>query len=497
MNGNRYQRGMTFSQALKWNTGTCRRNDKGKEQVTGIMRPNTDVRHRGGVPRSSYDASVMEVERRGNINQLSDSQQLNKRRTAVPKAKPFTISKRVVWEAFKDVKRNRGSAGLDYESIEAFEENLSRNLYKIWNRMSSGTYFPPPVKAVDIPKKCGGFRTLGIPTVADRVAQAVVKRTIEQDLEKLFHKDSYGYRPGRSAIDAIATLRQRCWKQKWVVEFDIRKAFDSIDHDLLMRAVDRDILIPWCRLYISRWLKAPIVTFESNRIKRKKGFPQGGVISPLLMNLFMHYAFDLWMERNFPRACFVRYADDAVVNCSSYSEAQSIMEALKIRLSECCLTLNEDKSSIVQCLMGNNRRHLDKVSFTFLGYTFQPRAAKRTDGKLFLSFSPGASIRAKSSLIEKINRLRIPRRTSMSLKDISDLLRPTIQGWWNYFSKYHKSTLIEIGYKIDLILSKWVRRKYRRFRYRKRASGALIREISKKEPSLFPHWMYRKTRIAG
>jgi RNA-directed DNA polymerase len=298
-------------------------------------------------------------------------------------AKPYCIAKRTVWEASQQVKANRGAAGIDEETITMFEQNLPKNLYKLWNRMSSGSYFPPPVKQVEIPKAKGGTRKLGVPTVADRVAQTVVKLLIEPILDPIFHPDSYGYRPGRSAKQAVAITRERCWRYDWVVEFDIKAAFDQIDHGLLEKAVRTHIKDDWILLYIERWLTAPFETAAGTRIARDRGTPQGGVVSPILMNLFMHYAFDRWMQRDFPQCPFARYADDAVVHCRSQKQAEELLQAIASRLAECGLTMHPEKSKIVYCKDSNRRQAYPNVIFTFLGFTFRPRKASSRQGQLF------------------------------------------------------------------------------------------------------------------
>ncbi len=253
----------------------------------------------------------MGVERRGCI--VWSYSLINLRREeSLDKAKPFSISKREVWEAFKRVKVNQGGAGVDGQTIAEFEGDLSNNLYKLWNRMSSGSYFPPPVRRVEIPKGDGGNRPLGIPTVSDRVAQMVVKRYLEPKLEEHFHEDSYGYRPLKSAIEAVGVARERCWRNDWVLDLDIKGFFDNIDHDLLMSAVQRHTDCKWVLLYLERWLKAPVQLADGRLVEREKGTPQGGVISPLLANLFLHYAFDEWMRRKCPSIRFERYADDMI-----------------------------------------------------------------------------------------------------------------------------------------------------------------------------------------
>ena len=285
--------------------------------------------------------------------------------------KPYVIAKRAVWEAYQQVKANRGAAGIDDETIVMFEQNLSRNLYKLWNRMSSGSYFPPPVKQVEIPKAKGGTRKLGIPTVSDRIAQTVVKRIIEPMLDPIFHPDSYGYRPGRSAKQAIAVTRKRCWQYDWVVEFDIKAAFDQMDHGLLLKAVRIHIREGWILLYVERWLTAPFEIAEGEQLQRERGTPQGGVVSPILMNLFMHYAFDTWMKRNNPQCPFARYADDAVVHCRTQEQAKEVIQSIALRLAECGLTMHPEKSKIVYCKDSNRTKPYPHVNFTFLGFTFR------------------------------------------------------------------------------------------------------------------------------
>ena len=277
--------------------------------------------------------------------------------------KPFNITKKQVYEAYKAVKSNQGAAGVDKETIEQFESNLQGNLYKLWNRMSSGSYFPPPVRAVSIPKKSGGERILGVPTVADRVAQMVVKQLIEPDLDPIFLADSYGYRPGKSALDAIGVTRERCWRYNWVLEFDIKGLFDNIDHELLLRAVRKHVKCKWALLYIERWLTAPMELVDGTRVERTRGTPQGGVISPILANLFMHYTFDLWMARTFPELPWCRYADDGLVHCRVEHEAERVKAALQARLTECHLEIHPTKTRIVYCKDGKRKGEYPNTKF--------------------------------------------------------------------------------------------------------------------------------------
>ena len=292
--------------------------------------------------------------------------------------KPFMIEKRRVYEAYKAVKSNQGSAGVDSQTIEQFEADLKGNLYKIWSRMSSGTYFPPPVRAV--------------PTVADRVAQTVVKQLIEPDLDAIFLADSYGYRPGKSALDAIGVTRKRCRKYDWVLEFDIKGLFDNIDHELLLRAVRKHVQCRWALLYIERWLRAPMKREDGTIVERTRGTPQGGVVSPILANLFMHYTFDLWMVRTYPDLPWCRYADDGLVHCRTEQEAEVLKTALQARLSECQLELHPTKTRIVCCNVMNRRDACPNVKFDFLGYCFRPRRAMRpSDRKVLGGFTPAVS----------------------------------------------------------------------------------------------------------
>lgn len=316
--------------------------------------------------------------------------------------KPFSIAKREVWEAYQQVKANRGAAGIDEETITMFEQNLSQNLYKLWNRMSSGSYFPPPVKQVEIPKAKGGTRKLGIPTISDRVAQTVAKRAIEPILEPIFHPDSYGYRPGRSAKQAVAVTRKRCWQFDWVVEFDIKSAFDQIDHGLLMKAVRSHIKEGWILLYIERWLTAPFEKIDGERLPRERGTPQGGVVSPILMNLFMHYTFDAWMKRTNPTCPFARYADDAVVHCRTRKHAEEVMQCIALRLAECRLTMHPEKSRVVYCKDSNRTASYPHVHFTFLSFTFRPRKAIDRRKRVFTNFLPGVSADALKRMRKEV-----------------------------------------------------------------------------------------------
>ncbi|XDA04410.1 group II intron reverse transcriptase/maturase (plasmid) [Cupriavidus sp. Agwp_2] len=401
--------------------------------------------------------------------------------------KPYRIAKRTVWEAYQLVKANRGAAGVDDETIAMFEQNLSGNLYKLWNRMSSGSYFPPPVKQVEIPKAKGGTRKLGVPTVSDRTAQTVVKLMIEPILDPVFHEDSYGYRPGKSAKQAIAVTRKRCWQNDWVVEFDIKAAFDQIDHALLLKAVRRHIKEDWILLYIERWLTAPFET-EDGALPRTRGTPQGGVVSPILMNLFMHYAFDSWMRRTHSQCPWARYADDAVVHCRSQAQAEEVMRDIASRLEDCGLTMHPEKSKIVYCKDSNRTGAYPNVQFTFLGFTFRPRRAVNKYGRRFTNFLPSVSNDALKRMRQTVRGWRMHRQTPAVLAGLAKQCNPILQGWWNYYGAFYQTGMLPLYRYIDEKLAQWARRKYKTLRRHERRSVAWLRKMKLISPVLFAHW---------
>jgi RNA-directed DNA polymerase len=403
--------------------------------------------------------------------------------------KPFNIDKKQVFEAFKAVKSNGGAAGVDGQTLEQFEADLKNNLYKVWNRMSSGTYFPPPVRAVSIPKKSGGQRILGVPTVGDRVAQMVVKRAIEPILDPVFLPDSYGYRPGKSALDAVGVTRQRCWKYDWLVEFDIKGLFDNIDHELLLRAVRKHVTCTWALLYIERWLKAPMVQEDGTKVERDRGTPQGGVVSPILANAFLHYAFDLWMTRAYPDLPWCRYADDGLVHCRSEQEALAFKAALQTRLAECHLELHPTKTKIVYCRDRKRRRKYPNVKFDFLGYCFRPRLVRRLrDNSLFCGFNPAVSPSAMKAMRDAIRQLNIRRQTQRSLADIAQLLNPLLRGWIGYYGRFAPSALSPLLRYVNNTLVAWAMRKFKRFKNHKTRAGRFFERLSKERADLFAHW---------
>ena len=408
-------------------------------------------------------------------------------------AKPFPVTKRQVWEAYKRVKANQGGAGVDGQTLEDFERDLGGNLYKLWNRMASGSYMPPPVKRVEIPKEGGGVRPLGVPTVADRVAQMVVKQVLEPELEGHFHPDSYGYRPGKSAHQAIGQARKRCWHNDWVLDLDIKGFFDNIDHSLLLKALRRHTDERWILLYTERWLQAEVEMPDGKREARGKGTPQGGVASPLLANLFLHYAFDAWMRREFPNIPFERYADDAVCHCRSEAQANYLREALQRRLAQCGLELHPEKTRVVYCKDGDRTGEHPVTSFDFLGYTFRARRSKNWKGKYFVNFSPAVSGKAAKAIRREVRGWKLPCRSDKSLNDLARMFNAAIRGWVNYYSAYYKSALYPTLRHIDRKLVRWATRKFKRLRGHRARAERWLRRIARRDGALFAHWrlLYR------
>jgi RNA-directed DNA polymerase len=409
------------------------------------------------------------------------------------KAKPFCIPKREVWEAYKGIKANQGAAGVDGQSIEEFERDLGNNLYRLWNRLSSGSYFPPPVRRVDIPKGDGRTRPLGIPTVTDRIAQMVVRRYLEPILEPVFHSDSYGYRTGRSAHQALSVARQRCWKYDWVLDLDVKGFFDTIDWNLLMRAVRTHTDCPWVLLYIERWLKAPVCMPDGTLVSRERGTPQGSVVSPILANLFLHYTFDRWMQECYPAVPFERYADDIVCHCRSEAQTRSLWAALEVRFEACKLELHPQKTKIVYCKDANRHEQYPNQKYDFLGYTFRPRSAMNRNGKLFVSFAPAVSDKAATNLRQRIRRWRLHRRNDLALVDLAQWTRPVLAGWVRYYGRFHPSELCRALRSLDYFLVRWAQRKYKRLRGRYMRAWDWLRRVKARQPTLFAHWISEVT----
>ena len=409
------------------------------------------------------------------------------------KGKSYDIPKRLLWDAWLKVKENGGAAGADGVTIEQFEENLSGNLYRLWNRMSSGSYFPGPVRAVEIPKKGkqGGIRVLGIPSVVDRVAQAAAAMALEPGVEPIFHEDSYGYRPGRSPVDAVAVCRERCFRKDWVLDLDIRAFFDSVPWDLMLKAVAHHTDQQWVVLYVERWLKAPMRRPDGTLAPRVKGTPQGSPISPCLANLFLHYGLDAWMVREFPTVQFERFADDAVIHCVSERQARVVRDAVARRLADVGLDLHPDKTRIVYCKDSNRRRDYEEISFTFCGYMFRPRRAynKRT-GEVFTSFLPAVSPEKLTAMSRRVASWRIHRRTTLTLDDLAAPINLRLRGWLAYFTAFCPTAVIPLCRRIDRHLVRWARWKYKRLERSEKRARAWLGAVRSRAPDLFAHWRY-------
>lgn len=403
-------------------------------------------------------------------------------------SKQYEIPKRVVIEAYQKVKANKGSAGIDGINFQKFEEKLNNNLYKIWNRMSSGSYFPQPVMAVEIPKKSGGVRRLGIPTITDRIAQMVARMYVERAVEPLFCDDSYGYRPNKSALDAVEMTRKRCWRYDYVIELDVKGLFDNIDHELLMRVVHKHVRETWACLYIERWLKTPFVLKNGEKIERNAGTPQGGVISPVLANMFLHYVFDMWMKRNFPQAPFERYADDGVVHCRTKEEALYIKGCLAKRFADCKLELHPTKTRIVYCKDKDRTKDEDLTEFDFLGYTFKAVYVMCRDGKPRLNFIAFVSKTSAKTFRDKIKKLEIHKKTGCKIDMIAEMLNPLLRGWINYFGKFNPSAMRYTLQCIERRVVKWAMSKYKSLRGHRRKAERWLETVRKREPKLFAHW---------
>jgi len=402
--------------------------------------------------------------------------------------KPYSIPKHLILQAFRRVRANQGAAGVDGQSLAAFEKDLKDQLYKIWNRMSSGSYVPPPVRLVEIEKKDGGMRPLGIPTVADRVAQTVVNLVLEPIVEPVFHRDSYGYRPGRSAHDAVAQARQRCFEFDWVIDLDIKGFFDSIPHELVERAVARHTDLAWVRLYVGRWLRAPLQQPDGTVVPRTMGTPQGGVISPLLANLFLHYAFDAWMQLHYPGVPFERYADDVMVHCRSEEQAEKVLAAIAERFAECGLALHPTKTRIVYCKDDNRPGKAEHVSFDFLSFTFRARPARGRQGRIFFGFLPAISRRAVQDIHQQVRDWRLTAKTHLQWDEVAALLAPVIRGWWAYYGRFYSSATAQALQSVNRALVRWVQRKSQRGHRRWRAAFGWLARLARRAPNSFVLW---------
>jgi len=473
--------------------GKSYKNGKGKAQAGQTsVRPNTDVLYDVGLSHSSVEASVMGVERRAEVTQLRLPLTTPKGgRDSGAETKSIPITKRMIWDSYKRVRRNKGAAGIDEETIAMYEERLQDNLYMLWNRMSSGSYFPPPVLEVEIAKDDGRKRKLGVPTVNDRVAQQVIKSYLEPRFEAEFSPQSYGYRPLKSAHQAVEQVRKNVRYRHWVIDMDISGFFDNMSHEHLQKAIERHVQEKWAKMYITRWLQAPIEDRKGNKRTRDgKGTPQGGVISPLLANLFLHYGFDKWLEKTYPDLCFVRYADDIIVHCNSQEEAEEVLMAIKERLRECCLQLNEEKTKIVYCKRDIRRDKFKTVQFDFLGFSFQPRPTSTKDGVMFVGYDCAISRKSENKIVEEFRKSEFHRWTTSSIYRIAEAFNPKIRGWINYYGKFRIHKLMRIFRIFHWRLIKWAVKRYGRFGGSMHKAGRWLRDLANSYPGLFVHWHY-------
>jgi group II intron reverse transcriptase/maturase len=408
--------------------------------------------------------------------------------------KSFDIPKTLIWEAYQKVKANKGAAGVDEQSLADFAREEKKNLYKVWNRMSSGSYFPPPVKAVQIPKAGGkGVRVLGVPTVADRIAQTAAAMVLEPRVEPMFHIDSYGYRPGRSALDAVSRCRQRCWKYRWVIDLDIQAFFDTVPHQPVLAAVEKHTDQPWILLYVKRWLTAPIQQTDGTLLARDRGTPQGSAISPLLTNLFMHYAFDRYLAEEQPQISFERYCDDVIVHCVSEKQAKYLRNVIAARLARFGLRLHPEKTRIVYCHQENRPKPQKGtlVEFTFLGYTFRPRYSRTSHGRWKLGFLPAVSKAAKKQMAATIRGWHLGRCTRLSFHQIATMINRIVAGWINYYGRFYKSLLISfLANQINPHLVKWAMRKHKHLHRQPAKARRRLAQIATTHPGMFIHWRH-------
>lgn len=400
--------------------------------------------------------------------------------------KSLPVTKRMVWEAYKHVKGNGGSAGVDKQSIEQFDANLSKNLYKIWNRMASGSYFPPSVRTVLIPKKQGGSRALGIPTVSDRIAQTVLKQHVEPELDRMFHNSSYGYRPGKNAHQAVKQCELHCRAYAWVIDLDIKGFFDNIDHTIMMELVGKHTQEKWVLMYLDRWLKATVTQPDGSILKREQGTPQGGVISPLLANLYLHHAFDQWMQEEHKSNPFERYADDIIIHCQTREEAAHLLEEIRERMQQYKLQLHSEKTKIVYCQDYRRKEQPENRSFTFLGFSLQPRTMRSQRGGRFLVFRAAIGQQAKSSMRQVIAEVIRPTRYKHSIVWMAEKLNAKIRGWINYYGAFMKWETLEVFSYLNGLLVRWIKNVYKI--YGKRKAFRKLREIQRQVPNLFYHW---------
>ena len=404
--------------------------------------------------------------------------------------KPFPVTKQMVSDAYRKVKTKGKAYGVDEVSMKEFEQKLSGNLYKIWNRLASGTYFPPAVREVEIPKKDGKMRKLGIPTIGDRIAQTVVKDYIEASIDKLFHEDSYGYRPLKSAHQALTKARKNVKQYDWVIDMDIKGFFDNISHELILKALDKVVEEKWVKMYCKRWLEMPVQKIDGTIVaKEGRGTPQGGVVSPLLANLFLHYAFDMWITRKHPEISFERYADDIILHCHTRVEAEEILLQITQRMEQCRLELHPLKTKIVYCKDSKRKEPHKQVQFDFLGFSFQPRPTKDwLSGQIHNIFDLAISSSSRKKITEEFKTMKIHRDSTSTIEEIADRLYSKLQGWINYYGKFRKWDFFRVFRRLSYRLVLWVQNKYKF--YSTKEGYDWLRNYQKVHPNLFAHWRY-------
>ena len=415
--------------------------------------------------------------------------------TLEKKSKPYPITEEQVWEAYKLVKGKGDAPGVDGITIDDISRNPEKHLYPVWNRLASGSYFAPPVKRHEISKEDGSKRTLGIPTIKDRIAQTVIAKELGLIVEPRFHNNSFGYRPNRDAHQAIEQARTNCWKYAWVIDMDIKGFFDTIDHGLMIRALRYFTNEKHIILYAKRWLKAPIQLKDGTQIQNtEKGTPQGGVISPVLANIFLHVVFDKWMDLHYPDCPFERYADDVIIHVKNEPYARQILREVRQRFEACKLELHPEKTKLVYCNRKGRRKRKEvkHQQFDFLGFTFRPRKLMTKDGHLMYGFSPAISRKRTKRIVAACRKLRFHRWTHLNIHQLAQALYSKIRGWINYYGKFHFTEMKRAFLHINRRLAKWAFNKYKRFKRRKTVYYARLwlRQVSKNYQYLFPHWKY-------
>lgn len=405
------------------------------------------------------------------------------------KSTTVPITQEMVKAAYRKVKANQGSAGVDNESLEMYQADLRNNLYVLWNRLSSGSYFPKPVKEVIIPKANGSKRVLGIPTVSDRIAQQVIKSYLEPRLEAEFHNNSYGYRPLKSAHGAVDAVQENVRQYAWVIDMDIKSFFDEVNHELLLKALDNHVTENWIKMYIKRWLESSSQQTNGTLIlKNGNGTPQGGVISPLLSNLFLHYVLDKWLSKYYPQIAFVRYADDIVVHCNNEEEAKYILDAIRQRLQECKLRLNEEKTKIVYCQDYRRKKNDYKKKFDFLGFTFKPQSTASNKGGMFLGYGCSISQSAQTRIVTGWKKQNFHQQSTLTIQDIATRINPQMRGVICYYGKYKIWELQRLMRHFHYRLAKWVLNKYKGLNGSLKKAHQWVEDIRVNYPTMFYHW---------